>query len=642
MSRSQSLVVQRTNEHIRLAREIGRGGEGAVFEVERDPAHVAKIYHAAPDHRKQQKLQFMAAKASSSLLKVAAWPKDILCDETNRLRGILMPRINARRDIHELYSPKSRAEAFPEADLPFLLHVACNLARAITVLHDHSIVIGDINQGNVLAGHDGTVILIDCDSFQVRTPNGVMPCDVGVPLFTAPELQGRHFRGMVRDCSHDCFGLAVLIFHLLFMGRHPFAGRYRGRGEMPIENAISESRFAYSKRRQNTGMDAPPGTISLESFGPVVADLFERAFEKGQPRPDSRQWLSALTGVQSQLQVCAVVSWHHFAKPAPSCPWCPIEHELGVRLFGMRGTATAQLKEGGASEIWRLVEQELSPGPDPPLPHEQVRPSEPAEQPESILKLVRKIASIAVTVIGVGTCELVKEPEGSLAAIIMYVIAAAIWPWPKWFKIAAANDQLRKAQREWEAALSTWRLQASRERFIAQVSELRQLKGQIDELRPTKQRALEAAQRARKETQLERYLDRFRIDRASIPKIGPTRTAMLASYGIETAADITVSKVYRLPGFGATLTESLLAWRDSHERNFRFNPIEPLDPQAAQRIHVDYAQKEASLLAKMRSGVTELSRTRQSIEQARKRLMPSLEKAWTTLVEAEARIDALR
>jgi DNA-binding helix-hairpin-helix protein with protein kinase domain len=31
------------------------------------------------------------------------------------------------------------------------------------------------------------------------------------------------------------------------MGRHPFAGRYLGLGEMPIERAIAECRFAYSR-----------------------------------------------------------------------------------------------------------------------------------------------------------------------------------------------------------------------------------------------------------------------------------------------------------------------------------------------------------------------------------------------------------
>ena len=168
----------------------------------------------------------MAEAVSPSLLKIAAWPIDLLSDNKGVVRGFIMPRVVTRRDIHELYSPKSRAEAFPEADFRFLVHVAANIARAFAVVHEQGHVLGDVNHGNLLVGADGTVMLIDCDSFQIGNGTNVFTCDVGVPLFTAPELHGRTFRGLVRTANHDRFGLAVLLFHLLYMGRHPFAGRY--------------------------------------------------------------------------------------------------------------------------------------------------------------------------------------------------------------------------------------------------------------------------------------------------------------------------------------------------------------------------------------------------------------------------------
>lgn len=46
---------------------------------------------------------------------------------------------------------------------------------------------------------------------------------------------------------------------MLFMGRHPFAGRYLGSGEMPIPRAIKECRFAYGARRTAVQMEKPPG-----------------------------------------------------------------------------------------------------------------------------------------------------------------------------------------------------------------------------------------------------------------------------------------------------------------------------------------------------------------------------------------------
>ncbi len=99
--------------------------------------------------------------------------------------------------------------------------------------------------------------LIDCESFQWTANGKRFACEVGVETFTPPELQGKNFREVIRTINHDSFGLAVMVFLLLFMGRHPFAGRFLGRGDMPIPRAISEFRFAYSAMRADVQMDNP-------------------------------------------------------------------------------------------------------------------------------------------------------------------------------------------------------------------------------------------------------------------------------------------------------------------------------------------------------------------------------------------------
>ena len=223
---------------------LGRGGEGTVHAVNGAPKLVAKIYLKAPDAAKAEKLRLMTRGQSPGLLGVAAWPIDLLTDERGAVRGFLMGRISARQDAHRLYSPKSRRRTFPDADFRFVVRAATNLARAFAQIHAAGHVIGDVNHGNALIGKDGTAVLIDCDSIQVRERSRTFACDVGTPLFTPPELQGKAFRGLKRTESHDRFGLAVLLFHLLFQGRHPFAGVYAD-GEMPLERAIAESRFAY-------------------------------------------------------------------------------------------------------------------------------------------------------------------------------------------------------------------------------------------------------------------------------------------------------------------------------------------------------------------------------------------------------------
>ena len=296
------MTLLRSKTTIQLDQEIGRGGEGAVYVFSGHKDRVAKIYSSPPNTKKVQKLQEMVQIGTPALLRIAAWPIDLLADNKGKVQGFIMPRIVARRDIHELYSPKSRSEAFPEVDFRFLTHVGANIARAFAVVHEHGQVIGDVNHGNLLVGADGTVMLIDCDSFQIRSGTNVFTCDVGVPLFTAPELQGQHFRDLLRFSNHDLFGLGVLLFHLLYMGRHPFAGRYSGRGDMPIEKAIAEYRFAYGPDRRNKGMERPPGTIALEVMGTEVAKQFTQAFSQSgstRGRPDARPWT-----LRAQIKNC--------------------------------------------------------------------------------------------------------------------------------------------------------------------------------------------------------------------------------------------------------------------------------------------------------------------------------------------------
>ena len=200
-------TLSNTGKKIRIAEQLGRGGEGAVYAVDGSGDYVAKIYSVPPDKEKTLKLVRMSQVGTPSILKIAAWPIDLLLDSEKQVRGFIMPRVLARRDIHELYSPKSRAERFPEADFRFILHVGANVSRAFAVIHGHGHIVGDVNHGNLLVGADATVMLIDCDSFQIANGDQVYTCDVGVPLFTPSELHGRSFRGVLRMLDFKLNGL---------------------------------------------------------------------------------------------------------------------------------------------------------------------------------------------------------------------------------------------------------------------------------------------------------------------------------------------------------------------------------------------------------------------------------------------------
>ena len=308
---------------VNLGRELGSGGEGAVYEINGDPRRVAKIYHKPALPEKAEKLRSMAEMASIDLTTFASWPLEVLHDgKTKTVRGIVLPRIDRHDEIHKLYSPAHRKLEYPDKDWSFLVHTAMNVAAAFDAIHAKGHVIGDVNQGNLLVSQRGTVFLIDCDSFQVRARGRVYLCEVGVPQFTPPELQGRGFRGLERTANHDRFGLALLMFHLLLMGRHPFAGRFLGRGDMPIERAIAEYRFAFSREAARLEMAAPPQTLPLERIVPRLAPLFERAFMRGSEQADARptaaDWHAALTAELAGVQTCDADRGHKFAPGLPA------------------------------------------------------------------------------------------------------------------------------------------------------------------------------------------------------------------------------------------------------------------------------------------------------------------------------------
>jgi hypothetical protein len=239
-----------------------------------------------------------------------------------------MSRIGGRKPAHHLYNPTSRKLEFPKTTYPMLVRTAANVARAFANVHASGCIVGDVNHSGVLVSNDATVTLIDCDSFQFSYHGRLYYCGVGVPEFTAPELQGKSLARIHRTANHDNFGLAVLIFYILMMGRHPFAGRYLGTANPPLESAIAEFRFAYSARRNETRMDPPPNVATLSDLPLVLRNAFEHAFgpsgASGQ-RPTATEWACILDRAEGEVVSCLSSPVHHYFQSARSCPLCRME-----------------------------------------------------------------------------------------------------------------------------------------------------------------------------------------------------------------------------------------------------------------------------------------------------------------------------
>ena len=617
-----SLHRASTGAIINLGQLLGRGGEGTVHAVIGAPKLVAKIYLKPPDAAKADKLKLMIRGKSSGLLGVAAWPVDLLTDERGAVRGFLMSRISARQDAHRLYSPKSRRGTFPDADFRFVVRAATNLARAFGQIHAAGHVIGDVNHGNALIGKDGTAVLIDCDSIQVRDRSRTFACDVGTPLFTPPELHGKTFRGLHRTENHDRFGLAVLTFHLLFQGRHPFAGVYAD-GEMPLERAIAESRFAYGAHATALGMSQPPGTLALTTFGRPIARLFERAFAPPggeEERPSAIEWIEALNALEHELAACPLRP-RHFHPRGASCCWCEIETLTGARLFDERQGPSADADAVTAERLWKAIE-----GVHPPTELELPKfawkdGGEPAGDFQwSRLKKTFFDGIPSVLVGGVLAVGILGSEFGAFASIAMIGLLVGAGIFIGAYAKPGGKSRLSRALRvEWDRAIAQWRKNSSAGHYASARLELERSRRSLVELVGQQRHELERLMQLLESQQRQAFLDTFEIDKASLVDVTRAHIEKLASRGIRSAGDI---RRYRgkLSGLvPAPVMLELRAWAAQCSDNFKFSTRDSMYVAEAAKIEEKYSRQRRVILEALRRGPELLVSKRDEIASARAR-----------------------
>jgi DNA-binding helix-hairpin-helix protein with protein kinase domain len=326
--------VLRSGQKLTLGRKLGEGGEGAVYEVNGQPTFVAKIYGKPLDPKHAEKLEVVCALRTDKLSNVCAWPIEAIY-VNGKACGFVMPLVKKATEIHELFGSAGRKRLFPYADWAFLIHVAKNLAAAVHILHAANIVVGDFNQRNIVVSEDATVKLWDCDSFQVERNGRIHYCTVGVPEFTAPELQScTSFDGLKRSPQHDRFSLAVMIFYLLFLGRHPFSGDPTDPrvNSFELQDAIASRKFAYSPNAPRFGVQPPKISPPVRELGLELMPFFVKAFETSD-RPSSADWFEILTKLEKDLSRCSFNPGHVFPSRLKTCPWCSYETQWSITTF---------------------------------------------------------------------------------------------------------------------------------------------------------------------------------------------------------------------------------------------------------------------------------------------------------------------
>ncbi|MEI6873150.1 MAG: hypothetical protein WCL08_12800, partial [Verrucomicrobiota bacterium] len=598
------------------------GGEGTVYHLQHAPEYCVKLYHSTPlPAGKQSKLKALAGLPREIRSTVAIPLSLVFANKgAKEATGVILPFIKGH-DIYELYNPQGRREHFRKADFGFLVAAARNLAISFKVLHSNGIVMGDVNEQNIKVRHDATLCLMDCDSFQVESGGRRYHCNVGTPLWTPPELQGVALDGLERTPNHDGFGLAQLIFLLLFAGRYPFAGRPLHSEPLPPEAAIAKFAFAFDPTPQVRLLEPPPAAPAFDSLPPALRNLFLRAFREGSQvagsRPSPNEWIYELQALGGNLKRCPAWPAHLHWKGTAVCPWCKILQTAGVDLFPHQDrihtqvAATPALHMIWADRLCSLVFDPFQFGPPPSGLQSAAALALENETALWIPSFLQRIPFVQRSV-RLGQISTLKS------------------------RAALASQHLGSFSTQASTLFLSHAAQAQ-----PIINESRDLSVKLKTLGTNSSEAGKQAETRHYLIELQQYLEKQLIQRAQIPGLGQSRRATLQSYHIITAWDITQAAVENVPGFSVGLSRKLLDWKELHEREFR------LRHQPSKTFHgtptfVAAIQKEAQqLIGRAQQLVADFGDVLARYEGAFVTLQASYHEAFAQCSALEARVRKL-
>jgi hypothetical protein len=169
---------------------------------------------------------------------------------------------------------------------------AINLVMTAYWLHQNGYAVGDLSEQNVRID-DGTVTLIDCDSYSIEGQEFVG--NMEAPRYTPPEGRGESHKGVKRT---DRFGVAVHIFQFLMAGFHPYQAVGKQAVDGPLHEAIQRGDFPYGQS-SSPELNPPPAAPDFDRLPSSIRRSFEQCFARGRrdptARPSLQDWLGVLT-----------------------------------------------------------------------------------------------------------------------------------------------------------------------------------------------------------------------------------------------------------------------------------------------------------------------------------------------------------
>lgn len=280
---------------------IAEGGEGFIYEYK---GKIVKVYKEHVDKGiKEKKIKALMAKPRIGGI---VYPLDTVEDENGRFIGFIMDKIEGE-DIKKLSNKKYVTSN--NISTKDILAVLLRIQSIIIKLHKQGIIIGDLNDQNIIIDKNMNVYFIDCDSWCI---DGIQ-CDVAIDLFKDPCLQSNNF-----DKNTDAYAFSILAWKLLTRV-HPFGGTVQP--DIPTTERM-ERRISIIDRANVT---IPRIAKQWNGLAPELIEQFKDNFENGK-----RTLIPALQDMADNLSYCQKDGEYYYSK-FNECPYCNSNAKIQTR-----------------------------------------------------------------------------------------------------------------------------------------------------------------------------------------------------------------------------------------------------------------------------------------------------------------------
>lgn len=300
------IVYRENGDPLQLVEEIAKGGEGTLYAMGKKS--VVKIYHddkLSNDNVRQQK-----EKKLKELMQLNfpcfCMPVHLVYDanKNGKFIGYEMKRLNdtyvtLRSSVLLLNGDTVRNSKMSKWQRKHLVDVCLKLCKTIKMAHDNDVIIGDLNENNIMIKYTDInnidLCFVDCDSLQYRE----YPCPVGRVEYTNPEIYEREhtdnpsYDSFLRTKEDDMYALACMMFRILMLSTSPFDSK---NNDMELKERMKAYIFPFKNDyNDSSGKEVPDGLGQLIwGHTPLsVRRLFAQEFTH-QRHVTIDEWIDAL------------------------------------------------------------------------------------------------------------------------------------------------------------------------------------------------------------------------------------------------------------------------------------------------------------------------------------------------------------